>query len=297
MARTPIKSSELLTDRPLEWDVYDLDGALLFAKGSLIDAEAKSRLLTRGALRDVDDGIGRLLAGLGKLESSARAGEQARSVRILLNDTAVRPGDTVHLTRSMDGSRIVARFIGYLKDKSVIITVPADEQGAVFLKEGESVAAKVFSGKHVLIFSATVLAVVLKPYPHIHLNFPAEVTGIVVRNAERATVRLVAAIEMVEEQISGIITDISTGGLAFSARSNDIVPGSRVTLSFKLTLAGNIYYMKLKGLVRTIRPNQSEVLAGANAFGVQFQELSAEDTLIIGLFVSQQIAVSNSAGK
>lgn len=296
MARTTIKSSDLLADRPLEWNVYNADGTLLFARGMLIDAEAKGRLLRRGAVREVDAEIGKLLAAHGETISSTAAGEPAKGVRIPLSDTAVRPGDTVHLDRSLDGSRIMARLIGYLKGKSIVITVPTDEQGSVFLKEGESVVAKIFSGKHVLAFPGAVLAVALKPFPHIHLSYPAEVTGIVVRRSERAGVRLITAVETDREQTSGIITDLSTGGLSFASRSANIESGAQVVLNFKLVLADCTYLMKLGGLVRAVRANQSDALEGASAYGVQFREMSAEDTLILGLFVSQQLAAARSAG-
>lgn len=293
MAWTTIKSSDLLVDRGLDWNVYDANGTLIFAKGSLVDAETKARLLKRGVVREVDAEIGKLLAARG--EAAAATAEQMKGVRMPLTDTAVRPGDTVHLDRSLDGSRITARLIGYLKGKSIIITVPADEQGTVFLKEGESVVAKIFSGKHVLAFPCTALAVVSKPFPHLHLSYPPEVTGVVVRRSERANVRIIAAIDAGSEQTSGIITDLSTGGLSISSRAGSIEVGAEIQLNFKLMLADCAYLLKLRCLVRAIRANQSDVLEGAPTYGVQFREMSAEDVLILGLFVSQQLAETGSA--
>lgn len=294
MAWTTIKSSDLLADRALDWNVYDANGTLVYAKGSLVDAETKARLLKRGVVREVDAEIGKLLAARG--EAAAATAEQMKGVRMPLTDTAVRPGDTVHLDRSLDGSRITARLIGYLKGKSTIITIPADEQGTVFLKEGESVVARVFSGKHVLAFPGTVLAVVSKPFPHIHLSYPSDVTGIVVRRSERASVRIIAAIDAGREQTSGIITDLSTGGLSFASRAGSIETGAEIHLNFKLVLADSTYLMKLKCLVRANRGTQSDVLEGATTYGVQFREMAAEDGLILGLFVSQQLAEARSTG-
>lgn len=296
MARTPIKTSDLLVERPLEWNIYDADGTLLYAKGAIIDAESKSQLLRRGALREVDAEIGKLVTAQGDKTTCRPTGVQSKDVRIPLTDTALRPGDVVHLDRPLDGSRIVARLIGYLKGKSIVITVPADEQGAIFLKEGESIRAKAFSGKHLLTFSCTVLAVATKPFSHIHLSYPADVTGIVVRRAERAAVRIIAAIDLDREQVSGIITDLSTGGLSFASRSKSIGVGAEAVFNFKLMLSDCIYLMKLRGTIRTIRAQRSEVLDGAETFGVQFGDLSAEDTLLLSLFVNQQVVSARDAG-
>ncbi|WP_126444053.1 flagellar brake protein [Sulfuricystis multivorans] len=294
MAMTTITASELLTDRPVEWDVFDPDGTLLLAKGSILDAEAKKTLLKRGAVRAVDAEIGKLLETIEKPSPASSAAPQ-KSVRMLLSETAIQPGDTIYLDRNLDGSRITASLIGYLKGRSVIITVPADERGAIFLKEGESVFAKVFSGKHVVAFPSSVLAVVLKPFPHLHLNYPAEVTGIVVRRSERVGVRLIAAIETANEKAAGIVMDLSTGGLSFASRFASLKPGIGVLCNFKLTLSDSVYLMSLRAVVRTVYPGQPDVLDGAPRYGAQFMEMSAEDTLIIGLFVRQQLVAARAA--
>lgn len=294
MARTIIKSGDLLTDRPLPWHVFDPDGTLVYAKGSVIDPDTKARLLKRGVLRDVDADMGRLLSV--QVEGGAStAAEQSKGIRIPLTDTAVRPGDIVHLDRNFDGSRITARFIGYLKGKSIIISVPTDEQGAVFLKEGESVVAKVFSGKHVLAFPCAVLVAAIKPFPHIHMSYPAEVAGIVVRRSERANVRLITAIETGREQVSGIISDLSSGGLSFASRATNIESGAEVSLNFKLVLADCPYMLRLPGVVRAIRAGQSDALEGASTYGIQFRDVSAEDALIVSLFVNQQLVAARVA--
>jgi c-di-GMP-binding flagellar brake protein YcgR len=290
MAWTPIKNGELPAGLPLVWNVYDNHGALVAAKGAMLDGETVSRLMKRGVVREVHSEAGKLPS----LPENTAA-EQAKEVRIPLADTSVRPGDTMHIDRSLDGARLTARMIGYLKGKSIIITIPADEQGSIYLKEGESIVAKVFSGKHVLAFPCTVLAVVTKPFPHIHLNYPSEVAGIVVRRSGRANVRIIAAIEAGREKTSGIITDLSTGGISLSTRSTSIEIGTRMTLNFKLILAGCPYILKLDCLVRAIHANESDVLDGATVYGLQFAGLSAEDILIIGLFVSQQQAEARSA--
>lgn len=293
MARTVIKSSDLLVDRPVEWNIYDPDGTLLFAKGSVIDAEAKANLLKRGALRDIDAELNKLSGVHPGLQT--KSDQPVKGIRLLLSDTAVRPGDALNLDRDLDGSRVMARLIGYLKGRSIVITVPVDEQGQVFLKEGETVQAKIFSGKHILAFNATVLAVVLKPFPHIHLSYPPEVTGVVVRRSERTEVRLIAAIDIGNEQVPGIVTDLSIGGLSLVSRSPLIRVGAELVINFKLMLADCPFLMRLRGVVRAVRAQQSDVLEGATAYGVQFRELSAEDVLIIGLFVSQQLMTARSA--
>ncbi len=293
MAKTVIKSSDLLVDRPVEWNIYDPDGTLLFAKGSVIDAEAKANLLKRGALRDIDAELNKLSGVHPGLQT--KSDQPVKGIRLLLSDTAVRPGDALNLDRDLDGSRVMARLIGYLKGRSIVITVPVDEKGQVFLKEGETVQAKIFSGKHILAFNATVLAVVLKPFPHIHLSYPPEVTGVVVRRSERTEVRLIAAIDIGNEQVPGIVTDLSIGGLSLVSRSPLIRVGVELVINFKLMLADCPFLMKLRGVVRAVRAQQNDVLEGATAYGVQFRELSAEDVLIIGLFVSQQLMTARSA--
>lgn len=288
MAWTPVKQGELVAGVPLIWNIHDASGTLLATKGAILDAETAARLLKRNVVREVFAEASKLVA------QQDEVADHAKEVRIPLADTAVRPGDTMHIDRNLDGTKVSALLIGYLKGKSIIITVPSDEQGSVYLKEGESIVAKVFSGKHVLAFPCTVLAVVTKPFPHIHINYPAEVTGIVVRKSGRANVRIIAAIETGREQLSGIIADLSTGGLSLATRSRNIEVGSTITLNFKIILAGCTYLMKLACRVKAVRHNHSEVLDGAIVYGLQFADLSAEDILILGQFVRQQQAEAHN---
>lgn len=294
MARTNIKNGDLLVDRPLPWNVYDTNGTLIHPSGSVIDEVTKGTLIKRGVLRDVDAEIGKLT----RLVPDAQ-GEKAdplKGAKLPFSETSVRPGDTIHIDRSLDGTRITARMVGYLKGRSIIITIPIDEQGQIFLKEGESIIAKVFSGKYVLVFPATVLAVVSKPYPHIHFSYPSVVTGFIVRKSERASVRVIATIEAEGDSVAGIITDLSTGGVSFVTRNADIRPGSEVLLNFKIALAESTFIMKLTCLVRAVRDKQPDVLEGATGYGAQFRNLSAEDILILGLFVGHKMTETRSAG-
>lgn len=299
MALTTVKNSDFLTDRPLPWNVYDANGGLMHAKGSMIDADTKARLIKRGVLRDVDEEIGKLrkLVPDSQEEKLAPPPNQERmqGTKMPFGDTAVRPGDALNIERSQEGSRCMARMVGYLKGKSIVITVPVDEQGLIYLKEGESVVIKVFSGKHVLVFPATVLAVPTRPYPHIHLSYPTVVTGFVVRKSERASVRLITAIELGGEPITGIVTDLSTGGVSFVTRNADIKPHTEAVLNFKLLLAESTFIMKLPCVVRAVRGLQPDVLEGATGYGAQFHDLSAEDILIVGLFIGQKMAEARSA--
>jgi c-di-GMP-binding flagellar brake protein YcgR len=287
MALTPIKSSDFLVGRPLEWDAYDADGTLLFAKGTIVDEEIKARLLKRGALREIAPETARS-ASLAAKTVFAEERQTRQRVWLQLHETSVRPGDIVHLERGLDGTRLTTQFIGYQKNKSVVVTIPVDAQGPVFLKEGETVVVKVFSGKHVLAFPSTVLAFVAKPFPHLHLNYPADVSGVVVRHAKRAPTRIVASLESEGEQAAAIITDLSVGGLSFATRSATIQVGANIRCNFKIVIADCPFLLQAVCQVRSNRGAQFDVLPGATAYGAQFKELSAEDALVIALFVCQQ---------
>lgn len=306
MARTILKSSDFLVDRPLPWNVYDSNGNLMYAKGSIVDEETKARLVQRGLQRDVVEEMGRLAqkvlcAELGKgalarKNESSSNDDRSQARQIALSESAVHPGDMLNIERKLDGSRCSARLIGYLKGKSVLLTVPADEQGLIFLKEGEAITVKVFSGKHILFFNATVLALPIKPYPHVHVSYPTSVSGFMVRSSERVLVRLICALEIGQEQLSGVIVDISLGGFAFVTRRADIKPTTEFVVNFRLQLADSTYVMRLGAVVRSVRGPHDEVLDGGTGYGAQFVELTAEDALIVSLFVSQKITESRSGG-
>lgn len=294
MSRVPLRQGDLSVGEPAKWDVFDPQGKLLHKRGTLIDSEQtlKSLLGVRG-MRELD----MRLSGE-EMELLARRKSEdvsERGVRMPFDETRIKPGDALQLQDAAGGDRMGVRLIGYLRGKSVIVSNPVQNGTPVFVREGTALVARVFSGQVAFAFSASVLASPVKPYPHVHLTYPGDVVGIKVRRGERVRLRVITAFELDNGKSgSGIIANLSVGGALLLSRSAEIAVGSAITVKFKLALGGVDYMVEIPGVVRANVANTDEPELGAG-YGLQFNEVSPEDVLIISAFVFQQLVDNKSS--
>ena len=293
MSRVPVRHNDLAVGLPAKWDVLDADGKIFIKRGSLIEsAQTIVEAITRRCTRDLDLG-----AGSAEKEGTAsrRAGQNdEREVRLLLEDTRIKPGDPIQLQEANGQERLPVKLIGYQKNRSVIVTNPLQNGTPIFLREGTPFVARLFSGQLAFAFKTTVLANPVKPYPYVHLAYPADVAGLKVRRDERVRLRTIVAFDLDSgKNGSGVFANLSTGGALLFSRSADIALGAGIVTKFKLVLGGLEYVLELPGVVRANVQNLDEPELGAG-YGLQFAEVSAEDSLIISAFVFQQL-VENKA--
>lgn len=284
MSRVPVKHQDFETGKPLRWDVYDTQGRLVMARGTVLNSEQEMQdVLRRRHVRELDL----------RLEVPGDEGantESKREVRVLLDEARLQPGEAMQIQSSLDSSRFPVHLIGYHKSKSIVVTNPTHDGVPIFLKEGQAFIARIFSGKYVYAFPCTILASAVKPYPHLHLSYPVEVVGINIRKAERVRLRVIAAFDTDDARRgAGVIIDLSNGGAYLLSKSPDLTVGRHLTLKFKIDIAGIEYVLDLPGIVRSSRPNEEEPALG-DGFGIQFTHVTPEDNLVLASFIYQQIA-------
>ena len=89
-----------------------------------------------------------------------------------------------------DSPREVVRVIGYVPGSSLIVTMPTNKGKVKIVREGQAYKARMLLGDSVVGFEAKVLFVSLKPYPHMHLQYPKEFAQIIVRNKHTLAVEI-----------------------------------------------------------------------------------------------------------
>lgn len=284
MPRVPVKHLDFEIGKPLRWDVYDTNGQLVFPKGTLIASEEeKQKILARRHVRQLD-----LRFDIPKEDEAAN--ESRREVRVLLDETRIRPGEAMQIQSTLDSTRYTVRLIGYLKGKSIIVTNPIVDGSPIYLKDGQAFVARIFSGKFVFGFPCTVLASGMKPYAHLHLSYPVDVVGVNIRKGERVRLRVIAAFDTDDGRAgAGVIVDLSSGGAYILSKSRDLTIGCHLVLKFKIAIANVDYVLELPGCVRSTRANEEEPALG-DGFGIQFTQVTAEENLVLASFIYQQIA-------
>ena len=91
-------------------------------------------------------------------------------------------------------TRHYVKVIGYLQDRSVLVTTPQVQGKLMMVREGQAIAVRSLSGSNVLAFTTAVISSHVKPYPYLHLVYPKQLQAIAVRKAQRVSCRTTAVV-------------------------------------------------------------------------------------------------------
>ncbi|MCX7945559.1 MAG: flagellar brake protein [Hydrogenophilus sp.] len=286
MIRTAVRPHEFLVGKPIPFDVYDRDGRLLLRAGYVIETkEEKEKLLKLGPERNVSTDE-RFRAALSSAERISQTGteEARRAVSMAFVDLRLTPGDVLQVQLANDEERLLTRYIGMLRNRSLLIEAITRADLPVFVREGTVLQIKGTSGSFAFAFAASVVANVNKPFAYHHLTYPAEVKAVRLRRTERVAVRLVCAVlEKGEEQPhGGVMLDLSLGGCLLATR-HPLQVGQEVTLKFKLRLGDAEIILAVAATVRSKRTLENA--REGDGYGMQFLDLSSEETIALLTYI------------
>ncbi|MCB1933030.1 MAG: flagellar brake protein [Candidatus Accumulibacter sp.] len=189
-------------------------------------------------------------------------------------------------------SRYYVKLIGYLRGKSVLVTIPEADGRLCFVREGQVFVVRFFSGKSAYAFTASVLRSSSIPFPHMHLAYPAQVRGLVVRTGERVAVRIICAVVLQEDMktvnAAGVLTNLSVSGALLSAKRSLGGTGDLLSVKFRVEIRGIEFLDAIDATIRSLARDES----GEYLHGIQFAGLSDDVAIAMTAFVYQQLAES-----
>ncbi|MDD5297791.1 MAG: flagellar brake protein [Rhodocyclaceae bacterium] len=229
----------------------------------------------------------------------ADATEQSgKDTIVRLEDVKLLIGDTLQLQSQADQGmvRYYVKLIGYAVGKSVLVTTPVVDGKICLMREGQSFVVRCFSGKNAYAFPAATFKVVNTPFPHMHLSYPREVRGIVVRKGARVNTNIIAAVQILSGERANTpaaanITNLSVGGALLAARTPLGVKGDRISVKFRVNLDEIEAYPQLEGVIRNVATD-TEVEGGGIPpvmHGVEFKEVSQPDRVMITAYVYRRM--------
>lgn len=214
------------------------------------------------------------------------------------DDFKLAVGDPLQLqSHAGDGQlRYYVKLIGYLKGKGLIVTTPTQDGKVLLMREGQSFVVRMFSGRNVYAFSTSITKVANVPYPHLHLSYPAQISGQVVRHGSRANVTLIAAVQNEDgASHAATLSNLSIGGCSLALKGPIGGKGARVTIKFRITINDTERYLSLDGIIRNLHDELSDDGARLRLMhGVQFVDLPAAEQLVLTAFVYQKLFEDNA---
>jgi Flagellar protein YcgR/PilZ domain len=303
MGLMPVAQEEILIGAPMPWAIYDQNHSLLVAQGEVIrSSEQAETLLVQGAFRELswenaDENTGAVAVEKSVPPQPSGAGKETKShaATFSFEDIKLRVGDRLQIQppSNLSQDRFLVKLIGYVPGATVLVTTPVGDNGLRLpLMEGEIIVVRSFSGQNIFGFSATIERICKIPYDYLHLSYPAEVRGVVIRKSQRVKTNIIATVQNnspdgPQEQMSGLIANISADGAAIDARRELGGKGDELTLDFRISLHNVDAYLKVKVLIRAILEHETN--AELIRHGVEFLEIQPNDNVILQSMIYQQM--------
>ena len=204
-------------------------------------------------------------------------------------------GDTLQLQFSPGSAddRYYVKLIGFLEDKSIIVTTPRMDGSALKIPVEQRFIVRMISGNSAQGFTATALHATTRPYPHLHLTYPKDLESITVRKAERVNCKLIVTVHNEEsenssdEGISASMQDISTAGSQLLTLAPIGQKGQTIIINSKVKVADMEQYLTITGIIRRVIEPENE--GGKYEYGIEFVLLEDKDKLLLHGFVYERM--------
>lgn len=285
----PIRKSDIDLGRPLKWSIYNQERALLLKRGCVVETQAQlDRLFEEGLYRDTS---GSDFAATRKNTAHTSNDDGVPNRLLSFDEIRVSVGDVfnVQIQADQPDNRHFVRLLGYNKNKSVIITCPEEDDGLVYVKEGQVFVVRFFSGKNAYAFTTSVLRVLNTPYPHLHLSYPKQIKGLVVRQGERVSTKIICSIGQSAQgavhSVSGSILNLSTGGALIACKKKLGAKDTELLLKFRIYIGDIEYLISVNGKICSVQQDES----GEFHQGIRFFEVKPEIQIALTAFVYQSI--------
>lgn len=224
----------------------------------------------------------------GKTEPAPREGGV-----LTLDQIKLAIGDAIQLQFQSDvePSRSFVTLIGYLEGQSVVVTTPIINGSMMLVREGQDFVVRLFSGKSAYAFTTSAKRVTNTPYPHLHLAYPKEVRGMVIRGSSRGRTHIIChATAEGGRGVACIARDISVGGALIAASEKIGETGTLLTLKLRVKVGAAEHVLALNCKIRSVnasRPTADE--KPAILHGLSFEEVTSQDTLVISTLLYQNM--------
>ncbi len=316
-----LKHAEITVGQTLAWPVYNQDGDMLSEAGLHIDSEQQLNHLLEVGYCSADflwDSIPAKLsdpltpatanvsAAASTLSATAEPAlatpppnlpgnppkqeELNKESVIELDSVRWHVGEVFFLqTQDNVGTRYTVRLIGYAKNKSLMLTAPMMDGRAALIREGQGFIVRAFPGKKAYAFTSSLIKYVYSPFPYLHLAYPREVRATTIRQAARATVKIIASVTVgnPEQTAAATLGDLSMGGTSGIIKRQLGRKGDTGTVKFRVNAAGSDEYLSLNVILRSVAPTENGL---EFRHGFEFVDLSPQARLILSAFVHQTLA-------
>lgn len=216
-----------------------------------------------------------------------------QSVQMSLDEIRLYPGAEIYIQLMAEGAypRHKVNFIGYIKHKSLLLTLPFEHDQGLWMKAGQTFVIRGFNGLYAYAFSAQVLRARAHPFPYIHFSWPHDVVCQQVRKSRRVAVEMPANVEREGHgAVAVTMLDLSVLGAMLESTRGLGEVGTPANISFTVMVEESEKKLNLSIIIRNI--HQKDNVPGFR-IGVGFENLTEEEIMILHYFVNHSVLAAN----
>ncbi|MBI3526549.1 MAG: flagellar brake protein [Betaproteobacteria bacterium] len=207
-------------------------------------------------------------------------------------DMRLKAGDRLQmqLPASVTHERPIVRLIGYLDKQCLLVTAPAGLGLQKPLMEGDRVIARVFMGQGAFGFVSFVDKVIRVPFDYLHLSFPKQIQGLMVRKAPRVKTEIAATVETSSGNAEAHVSNLSATGMLLHSATALGANGDNLSVTLPLNLYDVKTELRLRGRIKAVSSAAIEGGGDEHRCGVEFLDLQPNETLILQSVVHHELA-------
>lgn len=285
----PVNAEDFEPGKPLTQTFYDEDGHILFVTGDTLPASYP----LEGLFRTAD---GRPVAGTPVEEFAATEHMEEFPPGEMFPPNGIKPqmweALQLHLPYRDGQPHYISRLVGYIRDTSILLTIPRVRRQPVGMVEGERVEVRMLTGRNIYVFQSNILKAHLAPAPYMHISVPDKVLRQKLRKAPWARANLPCVVKTGGNLSNAVLVNLSATGGRVDAPAPLGEKGSTIQLSFHAEMDEYAHDFSLAARIMNVQrtPSITKGQAPVMEHGVEFLDVPEQDAMCLRCLVYQRIA-------
>lgn len=216
-------------------------------------------------------------------------------------------GTTLQIQATVpDGApRYKVKVVGYVPGLSLIVNTPVVDRKVQIIRPGQRFTVRLLRGSSVVAFVSQVQAAPVKPFPHLHLEFPDVIEQVNIRNSARVNANLAAKVrntektDVPEHYDDATIVDLSESGVRLASTKIVGEKGDSIQINFRVEVLKKVEALSLVGDIMNVTERTSG--EGDNAktvyfYGVRFSTVSRYQQVLMYAWVMNNLVENRGGG-
>ncbi len=213
-----------------------------------------------------------------------------------LNHLHLRFGDALQLQFVGEDPRFSVRLVGYLENRSIIVTNPVHNRRLVPVRTGQELNIRMMVNDRACAFVTRVIHNYRVPYPHLHLEYPQELVTNRLRKAVRVETRVEGTVINRSigdrgKDVACYMQDMSETGAHLVTPIRIGKTGDEITLSFTLDIGGIKRKLEICAILRgRMKVNDPEDGERRVHYGVEFVSVPDDARVELIAFIYSKLS-------